>query len=52
MDYIVFLKSLSYDEFQIYLKNVDWSTLTEEQKLDLQNEKIERDYNYNRWMSF
>lgn len=52
MDYIVFLKSLSYDEFQIYLKNVDQSTLTEEQKLHLQNEKIERDYNYNRWMSF
>lgn len=52
MDYKIFLKSLSWDEFQTYLKNVDKSTLSEEQKEILQIEAGERAYNYNRWMSF
>lgn len=52
MDYKIFLKSLSWDEFQIYLKNVNRDSLTEEQKEILQIEEGERAYNYNRWMSF
>lgn len=52
MDYKIFLQSLTFDEFQEYLKNVDKSTLSEEQKEILQIEAGERAYNYNRWMSF
>lgn len=51
-DYINFLKSLSWDEFQTYESNVDVNNLSADQKQALKEESGRRASAFNSYMSF
>ena len=51
-DYIIFLKSLSWDEFQTYESNVNKNMLSSEQQQALKEESSRRAAAFNKYMSF
>jgi hypothetical protein len=51
-DYIIFLKSLSWDEFKTYEKIVDKDNLSSDQRQDLKEESGRRAAAFNKYMSF
>lgn len=51
-DYIIFLKSLSWDEFQTYKRNVNKDMLSSEQQQALKEESSRRAAAFNKYMSF
>lgn len=51
-DYTIFLKSLSWDEFQTYKRNVNKDDLSPDQQQALKEESSRRANAFNKYMSF
>jgi len=51
-DYIIFLKSLSWDEFKTYEKSVNKDNLSLDQQQSLKEESSRRAAAFNKYMSF